>query len=240
MTRVGDEAALVLDGRLEAREHVVQRHRQPGHLVSRRRHGQLARLARSHRLRAAAQHLDGTKRSRRERVAAERGCEQRQGQEDHELVAQVVERLAAGLERPRENRNSLARRRGLDEHTPLALVPGEPRVEPHLPAGRRLGEQLPAHERRRSRRLRVAQLPLRAEQLRERRAAARVRVDVAAANLLPGLPHERLVHGSEQLVGDAPVDEEPDDGEDDGHCRGEAERQADADRNPAHGSARSR
>ena len=81
---------------------------------------------------------------------------------------------------------------------------------------------------------------LRAEQLRERGAAARVRVDVAAVNLLPGLPHERLVHGSEQLVGDAPVDEEPDDSEDDGHCRGEAERQADTNRNAAHGSARSR
>ena len=86
----------------------------------------------------------------------------------------------------------------------------------------------------------MEQLPPRAEQLRDRRAAARVRVDVAAVNLLPGLPHEGLVHGSEQLVGDTPVDEEPDDGEDDGHCRGEAERQADADRNPTHGSARSR
>ena len=140
MTRVGDEAPLVLDGRLQTGEHVVQRHRKPGHLVSRRRHGQLARLARSHRFGAAAQHLDGTQRSRRERVAAERGREQRQGQEEQELVAQVVERLVAGLERPRKNRNSLARGRGPDEHTPLALVPGERRVEPHLPAGRRLSE----------------------------------------------------------------------------------------------------
>ena len=83
---------------------------------------------------------------------------------------------------------------------------------------------------------------LAAEQLRDRRAVAGVGVDLAAVvNFLLGLRHKRLVDRAKQLVRDAPVDEEADRGEDDGHRHGEAERQADTDRQAAHGaSARSR
>ena len=152
MTRVGHEAPLVLDGRLQTGKHVVERHSEPGHLVSRRRHGQLARLARSHRFRAAAQHLDGTQRSRRERVAAERGREQCQGQEDHELVS-----LCGAAERERDARvagRRLDDRRAarLDRAVPLGGVEhGDADSVLHGAAGVerfQLAEQLDAGVRR--------------------------------------------------------------------------------------------
>ncbi len=67
---VGDEAALVLDSRLQAREHLVQRPGEAGDLVPGGRHGQPARLARIDGFRASAQELDRSERSRRECVPA--------------------------------------------------------------------------------------------------------------------------------------------------------------------------
>ncbi len=88
-------------------------------------------------------------------------------------------------------------------------------------------------------------MPVRVEQLGERRAAAHVRVDepvlvVGVRGRLVRLRAERLVDGGEQLPADAVVDEEADPREHDRHRRGERERQPHTDRQPVHVVARSR
>ena len=135
VARVGDEAALVLEGRVEAREHLVQRRREPRDLVPRRRHRQPARLARRDRLRPAPQDLDRPQRAGRERVAAEGGGEQGEREEEEELVAQVVERLGTWPERACDDGDLLptSSGRARTRHSPGGC--GSAPVEPDACAG---------------------------------------------------------------------------------------------------------
>ena len=143
----------------------------------RRRHGQPARLSRMHGLGAFPQELHRSQGAGRERVPAERSGEQGEGKEDQELVAQVVERLVARLERTSEHRDAVPARRGLNEDPPLAAPLRKLLVEPDSPTGERFGDDAASNEGRQLTRLRVAQLPVRPIELRERRAAPGVGVD---------------------------------------------------------------
>ena len=76
---VGDESPLVLEGRLEPLEHLVERLGEPRDLVARRRYRQpAARSRRRDRARLAPHRLDRPKRGAREQVPAERREQQRE------------------------------------------------------------------------------------------------------------------------------------------------------------------
>jgi hypothetical protein len=105
MAGVGDEAALVLDGGLKAREHVVQSGGESRDLVSRGRKRKARWFSRRDRLCAATHGLHGSKRGGGERVAAERCRNECEREEDDELVPEVVEGLSPRLERARYDRD---------------------------------------------------------------------------------------------------------------------------------------
>ena len=236
VTCIRHESTLVLDRLLQAPEHLVQRLRKPRDLVAGRRHRQPARLPRMHRLRPATHELDRLECPRGERVSAERSGEQRKGQEDQELVAEVVERLLARFERAREHSNAAAGSRQCED-APLTALVRNRLVQPHSPAGHRLRDDRATDERRQIPWLRVAQPSERVEALRERPPAVGVHVDAPAATLLSRLREQRRVDRAEQLVADAVVHEETDRREHDGHRCGKAQGEADADRDAAHGVA---
>jgi hypothetical protein len=240
MARVGDEAALVFDGRLKARQHVVQCDSQSGDLVTRVGQGEAGCLSGSDCLCTAPQSLDGAKSAGGERVAAERCREQREREKGDELVPEVVERLGARFERAGDDRDSVFRRVAHGENAPLAGLAGNVLVEEDALSTERAGKSGAPEKGRRLAGLGLQDVSVGCEDLGERCAAAGVGVGAFVREFVFRLGGERLVDGREKLVSDALVDEETDAGEYDSHREGETEREANANREAAHGSARRR
>ena len=207
VARVGDEATFVFESVVEPREHVVERDGETADFVVARRCGQLRRLARGHSLGAPAQCLNRAQGTGREGIAAAASRKQSEREEDQELVPQVVERLGTRGERPSHDRD-LTVVSGQSEHSPLAAAPMqlELLVQPQATCAR--GEQLaPIEHGGLPGRHECQQAAAVSVELRERRSTVRVGVDAVRAQLVSGLPEERLVDRPQQLVGHPVVDE---------------------------------
>ena len=109
MARIGDEAALVLEGRLEPGEHLVEGRRQPCDLISARRHRKPSGRRRRDRGSAAPHGLDRAHRCCGERVAGQRRQQEREGSRDEQLAQQAIERVFPRLERARHEHHLIRR-----------------------------------------------------------------------------------------------------------------------------------
>jgi hypothetical protein len=223
VARVGDEVPLLLVGRLQPGEHVVERHTEPPHLVARlgqRQRGVGVAIDRDL-ARAPAHRLDGTQPGARERVADERDEQHRHEAADRKRLHDGVERLVAVVERLRDDDDARARRPR--EH---ARVPLDARdrgaVRPQRPRGR--PRQLGAAEHARAR-------------AREQAAVARQQLReallVAAGQGRLGAQLERVVDALVEVRGQPRVDEDPRTRQHQRRGERVRRRQADADRQPA-------
>jgi hypothetical protein len=132
---VGDERALAGERRVQPGQHPVERDAEPGDLVLGGRHRQPPLgLAGGQLRRAPAHPLDRAQRRGGDRVAGERGDQQRQRAADGEQGVQPLERRLALLERLAD-----------DDHGPVAGVLRRPREHADAVGRPRPGRQVP-HE----------------------------------------------------------------------------------------------
>jgi hypothetical protein len=242
VTRVGDESPLALHRRLHAVEQRVQRRAERADLVARRRNRQsLRQVARRDVGGARAHALDRPERGASDEVTDERCEQQRDGTAEEQLLPQVGERLVAGAERCADHD---------DQPLPLCLdrrgeqsdcVGADVRaLHEDGPAPRAAELRLREHRLASQRRRGVEDPAARVEHLRQ--AAVRRR-RVPEVGLLDergdvrGACVEPLVDGAVERRRETMLERESRSGEDDGERDGEDERQANAERNPAHAAA---
>ena len=117
VARIGDEAALSLECRLQTGEHRVQRLAEPAQLVFRRRQRQPpARLGRGHRLRLAPHRVDRPQRRGGEEVAAHRREQEGERPHDQQLRQQAAQRVLRILERDADREDATPCRPGSRAH----------------------------------------------------------------------------------------------------------------------------
>ncbi len=237
VARVGDEAALVLDGGLDPRQHLVQRPAEPGDLVLAGRHGQPAPGRLGGDPGGLAAHLvDRPERGAGEPPAGERGEQERDRARDEELGQETRDGLVLRLERRRDRDDAAVDAPGPGGDPPVARAAGQMPFEQQRLPGRR---PLPAPARDEHRAGAADDPPRGPEHLRE---PARAGIEQLAP--LRAVPPRLVELGPERPVERA--DELPVDPEHDGrahrrehrrHHGREDERQPEPEREPAHSRA---
>ena len=189
VARVGDEAALVLERRLEPLEHVVQRLGEPRDLVLRRWHGQPAARGRGGDGARLAPHLFDRAQGRAgEHVPGERREQECERRADEQLPPQALERLLADVERARQHqRVLLVRAADRDREQAPASARARARRPSRAPsAAERTARELgSAEQRREARRLRLGDAAAAREHLRKADPSPGVAVERRLAPLQP-------------------------------------------------------
>ncbi len=159
MARIREEAALVREGSLDAREHVVQARAELRDLVARRGNRKPAIVAAEGDRRRLPPHpLDRPQRRGGERIARERREQEGARAPEQQLGDEVVEGLLAGLERSRDDGDGRLAPRGdgggQEPPAPLAEA-GQRRPRERDRTAPRAGElgareqqRMPRHDRR--------------------------------------------------------------------------------------------
>ena len=225
MARVGDEAALSLERRLQPGEHRVERLSQPAQLVARRRQCQPPpRLGCGHHLGLAPHRLHRPQGCSREEVAADRREEQGERADDEELGEQAVERVLRVLERDADREHSRPVDRGHEQTEAVAF-----HRERAAEATADLGED---EDRLLAARRRVEQPAARVVQLRDALVPGGAELVRRPDLRRPEL--ERLVEPIHERALEPYVEERAERAQHDGHRNREGEREPPADRQPAH------
>ena len=242
---VGDESPLVLEGRLEPLEHLVERLGEPRHLVARRRYGQpVARSRRRDRACLAPHRLDRPKRGARQQVPAERRQQHCQRQRQEQLPAEILERLRPCAERGREHeRARLLARARYRQQPPASGVAGDRHRRAHRAAACHHPRLARGEERRQARRVRERHSASTREHLGEAHSAVGFPVDRWTPLVEPErhrgrLGEQGLVGGTQERRADPDVDECTDRCQHDRHREREREGQAEPDRDPIHPALR--
>ena len=230
MARVGHEAPLAGQALLEPAEHVVERLAEPVDLITRAREREApaGRVPRD--LGGLTAHrLDRPQGGRRKEIAGAGRKEQGEWADDEQLGEQLVERLVAVLERRADHE-----RRGHEQAHRLAADFTREEEGAVLRARRLLG----GHERSVEPGRRGGRRAVRAEPLGDCLVVARFQRAATREGLRPHL--EALVELFVERVAEPNVEKGADRDEHEGHRYGEGEREAQADRQAAHESSRSR
>ena len=248
VARIGHEAALVLERRLEPLEHVVQRLGEPRDLVPGRWHGEPAARASRRRSAPARRRIasTGRKAAPASTYPASAASTSASGPADEQLPPQALERLLADVERARQHeRELLVRAADRDrEQAPASAPPGHVDRRAHRGPEKTVRSSAALSSGARPGGGDSATPPPRAStcaRSRPRVAGSRVERRLASPQpqrRLGRLREQRLVDRVEEIRADPQVDEPAQRREHERHCRRERQRQPDADRKAAQSSRR--